>query len=76
MTENYLIAKHARLTICIVRPPLFITSVVDERRALVLQLDDAIAESDSRVAEAIACIGILGAFVVLFACLVFIFLEV
>jgi hypothetical protein len=55
---------------------LFITSVVDERRALVLQLDDAIAESDSRVAEAIACIGILGAFVVLFACLVFIFLEV
>jgi hypothetical protein len=64
------------MRICIVRPSRFITSAVDERRALVPKSDDAIAKSGFHLVEAIALIGTLGAFFLLFAVLVFIILKV
>jgi hypothetical protein len=76
MSGNYLVAKHQNMTICIVRPSRFITSTVEERRALVHEVDGAIAETRSRFIEAIALIGIIGTFVVLVAVLVFISLQV
>ena len=72
MSESYIVARHAGMTIRIVRSSQFITNVVDERRASVRRPDDGMAEGFSRLLEAIACTAILGAFIALFAILGFI----
>ena len=76
MNEQYLVPRHARMRIRIVRTSRFITNVVDERRARVRRPDVTIGGRVCSNIDAIVCAATLGLFVALYAVLGFILLKI
>ena len=73
MMNDFLVAKRAGMTIRIVPTARFIATVVDERRARLCLLDDAIDEGRAQI-PGVAILAVV-TFLLLFAALAFIDLR-